>query len=112
MLSTIIVACLIDIIDVPPVMPVPVIYGDSGFTNNYHLGNAEPDIHTGVNNRQLRMIEPSGVSRNANEYPWIRRILAFAGIWCYVLSVRASLLRNKLLFITMGVILSYGSMLF
>jgi hypothetical protein len=118
--SAVILACLIEIINVPVVVPLPVglAYGDGGFSNEYRVGEVQQRIinaqnaETNGHQRSLHMVEPGLVTTRSGGHSWIRFILTVSSVLCYVASVRRVSIRDKVILMCLGAVLSYGSFLF
>lgn len=96
------IACLIEIVNIPVVMPLPV-HMDTSYINDYRIDDTYSEQYT--DSKQLRMI-------HRGDYPWIRKALIISSLCCYVASVSARIARNKLLFMVLGAFLSYGLLIF
>ena len=110
----VILACVLEVVNLPHAAPLPVAYGDGGFSDDYMVGNTvlvRPGVANPQHGRNLRMVEPGHPSRDGG-YPFVRAVVTLASVFCYISSIRASCLRNKLVFIVLGGVLSYGALIF
>lgn len=94
------------------------VYADGGFTSDYKVENVQRRLNSEMNRSykkdpNMEMVEPGHVTLFRNDtHPWIRGVLTISYVCCYILSVRATLFRHKLMFILLAGVLSYGSFLF
>lgn len=99
--SAVILACLIEIINVPPAEPLPIgLAHDDLIRDNGFIGPEDDRA------QRLRDSARDSVSG------FLRIMLMLATSACYIASVRTRNIRSKMLLIVIGAIMSFGILLF
>ena len=99
--SAVILACLIEIINVPPAEPLPIgLAHDDLIRDNGFIGPEDARA------QRLRDAARDSVSG------FLRIMLMLATSACYIASVRTRNIRSKMLLIVIGAIMSFGILLF
>ena len=99
--SAIILACLIEIINVPPAEPLPVGLAHDDLIHDYGFVGTED-----TRAQRLRDATRDSVSG------FLRIMLMLVTSACYIASVRTRNIRSKMLLIVIGAIMSFGILLF
>ena len=101
--SAVILACLIEIINVPPAEPLPVGLAHDDLVHDYDHGFIGPEEARAQRIRDAARDSVSG---------FLRIMLMLATSACYIASVRTRNIRSKMLLIVIGAIMSFGILLF
>ena len=108
--SAVILACLFEIINVPHAEAIPIGLAHDDIGPGY--GFISPDEVRHIDNREeARTVHPSDHAQY-DESGWIRIILMIFKSACYVASVKTRNIRNKMMLIMIGAILSFLILLF
>lgn len=99
--SAVILACLIEIVIVPPAEPLPIGLIHNGIEHEYAIINNEAD-------ETLRL----GDDKQYERPSWMRFTFMLLTTTCYIASVKIRNIRNKVMFIIVAGVLSYGLLLF
>ena len=99
--SAVILACLIEIINVPPAEPLPVGLAHDDLIHDYGFIGTED-----ARAQRLRDKTRENVSG------FLRIMLMLVTSACYIASVKTRNIRSKMLLIAIGAVLSFGILLF
>jgi len=99
--SAVILACLIEIINVPPAEPLPIGLAHDDLVHDYGFIGPEDD-------RAQRLRDET----RENVSGFLRITLMLVTSACYIASVRTRNIRSKMLLIAIGAIMSFGILLF
>jgi hypothetical protein len=99
--SALILACLIEIVHIPPAEPLPIGLAHDDVIHDYGFIS-----HEAGETRRL------GDDKNYERPSWIRFVLMLLTSVCYIASVKERNLRNKMMLIIIAGVLSFGVLLF
>jgi hypothetical protein len=99
--TAVILACLIEIVHIPPAEPLPIGLVHDDVIHDYgFIGHETGETHR------------LGGNKDYERPNWIRIILMLFTSLCYIASVKARNLRDKMMFIIIASVLSCGVLLF
>ena len=98
--TAVILACLIEIVHIPPAEPLPVGLAHNDIIHDYGFRDSEDETTHHIRDE-----------KRDNVSGFVRIMLMLLTSACYIASVRTRNIRNKLLLILAGATLSFGILL-
>lgn len=99
--TAVIIACLIEIVHIPPAEPLPVGLAHDDIGHEYAFINPQAG-------ETVRL----GDDKHYERPSWMRIILMLLTTSCYIASVKVRNLRDKMMFVVIASVLSCGVILF
>ena len=99
--TAVILACLIEIVHIPQAEPLPIGLAHDDIRHEYAFINSEAGETVSL-----------GDDKQYERPSWMRIALMLLTMSCYIASVKARNLRDKMMLIITACILSYGVLLF